>query len=178
MSGYDRPYGQPVHRDEGRLAEMYNELNARHFGGSLVAVPVLVGLPDDAAERDDLNGLTRLRSEHGRRTPGFAAIYISEWLFTVAAPTERIRWTMIENTLLHEMTHVAHGFARLRDGRPPEAGHGRGFARWCNRVGGASGWGQVVASEIAYDETVDAAGWPSNAIEMANIDPPVVGQFK
>jgi hypothetical protein len=45
---------------EGALAELYDALNAQYFDGQLMPVRPIVGLPDDAEGRDDLNGLTRL----------------------------------------------------------------------------------------------------------------------
>jgi len=153
------------------LVELFKDLNARHFDDILPPVPVCRGIPEDAIERPDLNGLMRLVL---LRRPGVpfgasATIYLASVLFETRWGSDGDRWQKVADTLLHEMVHLAVAVDALGAAHPPEYHHGEHFTRECNRISERAGWASVLPSSRAVDELEDAAAWPDNAIDMGLI---------
>jgi hypothetical protein len=168
---YTRPPTAPHDLREARLARLYTELNDTHFDRKLPIVPVLMGIPEDSVDHEDMNGLTRLAFLPGERTPRFAAaIYIARWYFDAPGRvTLEDRWQMVADTLLHEMVHLAVGLEDCRRRRVAEPGHGPRFTRMCNRIGSKAGWGRVLADGQGDADLGDpmSSDWPTTAREGA-----------
>ena len=150
-----------------RLVALFEDLNARHFDASLPVVPVRHGIPDDAGEREDLNGLVTLQVHPRPGVPSLACvtIYLADELFEARWDCEDDRWTKVADTLLHQMVHLAIDVDALGGAYPFEDHHGQHFTEECNRIGERMGWARVLPSAETVDPDNDAAGWPDNAIE-------------
>ena len=103
------------------LEHLYQRLNREQFDGRLPDMPVVRGMPDDAAPEQ--NGICRWRRYHSDDRYECIGIFLDEWLWTV--PEAFGRSEMIENTLLHEMVHLVAG---------PLDDHGPLFVAECNRI--------------------------------------------
>ena len=155
------------HSFDPQLVELFENLNDRHFGGLLPIVPVCQGIPDEAGDHEDPNGLLKLQMYPTMDAPVQAAatIFLAHELFAVPWGSEEDRLQKIADTLLHQMVHLAVQVDALGGAHPLEDYHGVYFAEECNRIGNSAGWASVVPSAEAAFPDNDAASWPDNAIE-------------
>jgi len=152
---------------DARLVALFEDLNARHFDVSLPLVPVCKGIPDDADEREDVNGLVTLQVHSRPGVPSLATvtIYLAAELFEAQWGSEDDRWAKVTDTLLHQMVHLAIDVDALGGAHPFEEHHGEHFTEECNRIGQQAGWGSVLVSAEDVSPNLDSAGWPDNAID-------------
>jgi hypothetical protein len=154
------------HPFDPQLVELFEDLNRRHFDGSLPVVPVCQGVPDGAGEREDPNGLVLIvmYPSPGATPQASATIHLADELFQTPWGSEEARQEKIGDSLLHQMVHFAVQVDALGGAHPLEEHHGEHFAAECNRIGGPVGWATVQPSSKDVSPNEDAAGWPDNAI--------------
>jgi hypothetical protein len=154
------------HSFDPQLVELFEDLNGRHFAGSLPVVPVCQGIPDDTGDLEDPNGLLQLQMYPTVEAPVQAAatIFLAHELFNTPWGSEEDRLQKIADTLLHQMVHLAVQVDALGGAHPLEDYHGTYFVEECNRIGNDAGWATVVPSSEAAFPDKDAASWPDNAI--------------
>lgn len=133
------------------LDEMYARLNAKHFGGALPSVPLVVGMPEWHRTGAPMSTI------YNRETGEVVGIHFHE----------RLRWDKYDalaDLLLHEMVHVAL-FIEVGGHKHDEV-----FVARCNAIGDAMGWPRCVLpddAEMSHDGNHtaglgDCRLWPSD----------------
>jgi hypothetical protein len=103
----DEDYGSLPFGDS-RLAELFDCLNDKYFGGELPPIQVRVGIPWEADEWRGTNGLARFdRTQLLPKPGGNIKIYLASFLFSFPFGDDTLRWRLVAETLVHEMVKVA-----------------------------------------------------------------------
>jgi hypothetical protein len=145
-----------------KLLALFDKMNRWYFDGLLPPIEVTIEIPESVEEAVDLNGVTRFRTHRGRLDMFIA---LGGWLFQDDWDGSEDAQTFVENTLLHEMAHVAVLCDAIGGRHEFDRGHGQRFAAECNRVATArSEWKEVFSDEDweARDdlELGQASAWP------------------
>jgi hypothetical protein len=140
---------------DSELNELYLDLNDLYFDGLLPPVPVAWGTGPEMAD-GDFSGNTRVIGAPGGRLN--MRIELPTNLRDDESICEECRVENIENSLLHQMAHIATDLDALGSRKKSfERGHGPRYVRECNRIAVIAGWDRT---HLCNDDPGCACSWP------------------